>query len=118
PVDGIFIRDTVKNFKPSLFSENITYRPGQLYSLVEQNKTLNRFINLGTFKFVKNRYEAGPLTDTAGKLRVYYYLTPTKKKNLQAEIGGFSKSNSFTGGQVNLNWRNRNLLKKAENLLV
>lgn len=118
PVDGIYVRDTVKNFKPSLFSENITYRPGHLYSLVEQNKTLNRFINLGTFKFVKNRYEAGPLTDTSGKLRVYYYLTPTKRKNLQAEIGGFSKSNSFTGGQLNLNWRNRNLLRKAENLLV
>jgi len=118
PVDGIYVRDTVKNFKPSLFSENITYRPGQLYSLVEQNKTLNRFINLGTFKFVKNRYEAGPLTDTSGKLRVYYYLTPAKKKNIQAEIGGFSKSNSFTGGQLNVNWRNRNLLKKAENLLV
>ena len=119
PVDGIYVRDTVKNFKPSLFSENITYRPGQLYSITEQNRTLNRFINLGTFKFVKNRYEAtGPLTDTSGRLNVYYYLTPAKKKNIQTEIGGFSKSNSFTGGQLNLNWRNRNLLKKAENLMV
>jgi outer membrane protein insertion porin family len=118
PIDGIFVRDTVRRFKPSLFSENITYRAGDLYNLTEQNKTLNRFINLGTFRFVKNRYEPGSGSDSAGKLNVYYYLTPTRQKNIQVEVGGFSKSNSFTGGQVNLNWRHRNLFKKAENFLV
>jgi hypothetical protein len=118
PVDGIYIRDTVKQFKPGLFAETITYRPGALYSLREQNKTLNRFINLGTFKFVKNRYEGASTSDSTGNLDVFYYLTPSRKKNIQAEIGGFSKSNSYIGGQLNLNWRHRNLFKKAENLLV
>lgn len=118
PINGIYVRDTVRQFKPGLFAANITYRPGEWYNINEQNKTLNRFINLGTFKFVKNRFEAMGHTDTAGLLRAYYYLTPARRKNIQAEIGGFSKSNSFTGGQLNLNWRNGNLFKKAENLTI
>ena len=118
PVDGIYIRDTVGRFKPGLFVENITYRPGDLYSITEQNKTLNRLINLGTFRFVKNRYEGGASADSAGKLDVYYYLTPSRQKNVQFELGGFSKTNSFVGGQANVNWRHRNLFKKAENFMI
>lgn len=116
--DSIYVRDTVKIFKPKLFSETITYRPGQLYSINDQNKTLNRFINLGTFRFVKNQYQPGTGSDSAGNMEVYYYLTPAKRKNIQTEIGGFSKSNSFTGGQVNVNWHHRNMLRMAENFLA
>ncbi|MFP5039815.1 BamA/TamA family outer membrane protein [Parasediminibacterium sp. JCM 36343] len=116
--DHIYIRDTLYKFKPFVFTKAITYRPGSLYSLTEQNKTLNRFINLGVFKFVKNRYEPAVRSDTPNSLNVYYYLTPQKKKTIQAEIGGFSKSNSYTGGQFNVNWLNRNVFSGAEALNV
>ncbi len=113
-VDSIYIRDTVHKFKPSVFTKGITYRPGRMYSLREQNKTLNRFINLGAFKFVKNRFELATESDTINSLNAYYYLTPQKKKTIQAEIGTFGKSNSYVGGQLNINWLNRNLFKGAE----
>lgn len=118
--DSIYIRDTVYKFHDRTLVRPITYKPNQLYTLREHNKTLNRYINMGEFKFVKSRYQ---LIDTVGDkevqdMKVYYYLTPTKKRTVSAELAAFSKSNSFTGTQVNLNWRNRNLFKGAEQLNI
>jgi outer membrane protein insertion porin family len=113
-IDGINIRDTVHKFKHDLFKRSITYRPGATYSSIDQNTTLNRFINLGAFKFTKNRYEAVKDSADPYKLNVFYYLTPAKKKSLQAELDGFSKENKYIGSQLSINWRNRNTFKGSE----
>lgn len=115
-VDGLLIRDTVYNFKPELFKRTITYRPGKLYSSIDQNTTLNRLINLGAFKFSKNRYEAVKDTANPYRLNVFYYLTPAKAKSLQAEIDGFAKENKYIGSKVSLNWKNRNVFRQSEQL--
>ena len=117
-VDGLFIRDTVHKFKPELFKRTITYRPGQVYSSVDQNTTLNRLINLGAFKFSKNRFEAVGDTSNPYRLNVFYYLTPAKKKSLQAELNGFSKENRYIGSQISVNWRNRNTFHGSELLTI
>lgn len=116
--DGIFIRDTVKNINSATLIRSITYRPGSLYNISQQNRTLNRFINTGVFKFVKNRYETNGDTLLPRLLDVYYYLTPLPKKTIQAEVGAFTKTNSFTGAQANITWKNRNAFKGAEQLLL
>ncbi len=115
--DSLHIRDDHKKFTPKLFATTITYRPGSLYNSNTQNATLNRFISLGTFKFVKNRFEALPDSSNP-RLNVYYYLTPAQKKSLQGGIDAFTKENNFMGAQVNVNWRNRNAFKGAEQLGV
>lgn len=117
-VDGLSLRDTVHSFKSSVFTKMITYRPGQLYSSRDQNTTLNRLINLGPFKFVKNRYEAARDSSDPYRLNVFYYLTPAKKHSLQAQLDGFSKESRYLGSQVSLNWKNKNLFKGAEQLAV
>lgn len=116
--DSLHIRDTTKKFRSKLFAHTITYRPGMLYSSRDQNSTLNRFINLGAFKFVKNKFE--PEADTVGgrKMEVFYYLTPEKKKSIQAAIDAFSKENNYLGTQVSVNWRNRNAMRGAEQLNI
>lgn len=116
--DGLRIKDTLKNFKSKLFARTITYRPGSLYNSRSQNTTLNRLINLGAFKFVKNRFEAVRDSGSNRRLNVYYYLTPAKRKSLQAEIDGFSKENNFLGAQASINWKNRNTFKGAELLTI
>lgn len=115
--DTLLIQDQEKKFKPKLFATTITYRPGSVYSSRQQNTTLNRLINLGAFKFVKNRFEKAKDT-TDHKLNVYYYLTPAKKKSLQGEIDGFTKENSYFGTQASINWKNRNAFRGAEQLGV
>jgi outer membrane protein insertion porin family len=116
--DNLWIRDTVHQFKPELFRRVITYRPGKTYSSKDQNTSLNRLINLGTFKFVKNIYIVLKDSSDPYRLNSYYYLTPTKKKSLQAEIDGFSKDNSYIGSQVSVNWKNRNTFGSAELLTL
>lgn len=116
--DSLLIRDTVHKFKPQLFARTITYRPGSIYSSKAQNTSLNRFINLGTFKFVKNTFT--PVKDSINPYRLNsnYYLTPSKKKSIQAEIDGFSKENKYIGSQVSISWRNRNTFRGAELLTL
>lgn len=117
--DKLKITDTEKKFKPSLFAATVTFRPGSIYNSRQQNSTLNRMIGLGAFKFVKNRFEAvkhSTIIDTAHLLNVYYYLTPAKKKSVQAQIDGATKENNFIGSQLSVNWKNRNAFKGAEQL--
>lgn len=116
--DSIYIRDTVQNFTPRALVRPLTYRPGTLYNLNKHNQTLNRYINMGVFKFVKSRYQPSSDSVAPRNMDVYYYLTPMKKKTISAEVGGFTKSNSFTGAQLNVNWKNRNLFKGAEQLNI
>jgi outer membrane protein assembly factor BamA len=87
------------------------FKPNDLYSRKAHNLALNRLINLGVFKFVKNRFEVDPFTD---ELNTFYYLTPLPKKTLRAEFTGNTQSNNNVGSLVSLSWRNKNLLGGAE----
>lgn len=114
---GKLIGDSTKSFKPATLARAFTYDTNSVYNMNRHDETLNRLMNLGVFKFVKSRYEIVDTTNPS-QLDVYYYLTPRKKKSIVAEIGGFTKSNSFTGAQANLNWFNRNVWRGAERLNV
>jgi len=117
-LEGVRIRDSVQAFKPTVFTRAILFRKGEYYSISGQNKTLNRLSNLNIFRFVKNRFELAGTSDTSNSLNVYYYLTPLRLKTLQFEIGGFTKTNSFVGGQVNATWKHRNIFRGAESFII
>lgn len=114
--DGIYIYDSSQKFKPEVFARTITFRKGSLYSLPEQNKTQARLYSLGTFRFVKPQFtQAAAGTDL---MNVTYYMAPYQKKKLQTEIGGFTRSNSYTGGQLSIQWADKNFLKRAQSLVI
>ena len=50
---GYTIIDPGQLFKPSLFSNTLTYKPGSIYNIKDQNLSLSRLINLGVFKICK-----------------------------------------------------------------
>ncbi|MGF7076513.1 BamA/TamA family outer membrane protein [Mucilaginibacter sp. 3215] len=106
-------RNTVHTYT---FANTVLMRPGQVYNRTAHNNSLNRFINLGPYKFVKNRFE--DVSADSSKLDVYYFLTQYKKKSLSLDILGRTTSANYTGTQVNLNWLNRNAFKGAEALKV
>lgn len=113
-IDGLTIKQNSNLFKTSLFEKSITYRPDSIYNSELINGTLNRLINLGTFKFVKNKFD----TIDNNQLEVTYFLTPYKKKSIQASLDAFSKDNSFVGSKISLNWKNKNTFGGAEQLAV
>ncbi len=114
---GYYVVDSGKIFKPQVFEQMMQFEPGDIYSRKDHNTTLRRLINLGTYKFVKNRFS--PLIDSGRHmLNSYYYLTPLPKKSLRAELRGTSKTNNLTGSEITVGWRNRNAFRGAEQLMV
>jgi outer membrane protein insertion porin family len=110
--EGYTIIDSEKIFKPQIFSRALVFKPGDIYNRRDHDLSLNRLISLGVFKFVKIRFDE---SDTAQrKLNAYYYLTPTEKKSIRFEVSGLTQSNDANGGQVSVNWRNRNIFRGAE----
>jgi outer membrane protein insertion porin family len=105
-----------KSVHPYVFANTVLLHPNDVYSRTTHNNSLNRFVNLGPYRYVKNRFE--DVTPDSPKLDVYYFLTPYKRKALQAEILGRTTSANFTGSQFNVSWRNRNAFKGAELLTI
>lgn len=115
--NGYNIVDRRKTFKLHVFRQAMQFQPGDIYNRTEQNLSLNRLVNLGTFKLVKNRFESidnpeNPL------LNVFYYLTPYPKKSLRFELGVESQNDSRLGTQSSISWRNKNTFGGAELLTV
>lgn len=110
------IIDKENLFKPRIFDRTLYFKKDDLYNRTDHNLSLNRLVNLGTFKFVKNQFK---VSDTIGNyLDAYYYLTPLPKKSIRAELLAKTNSANYTGTELNLNWSNRNLWKGAEQLTI
>lgn len=110
------IIDPENLFKPQIFDRTLYFKKGDLYNRTNHNLSLNRLVNLGTFKFVKNQFKT---SDTLGNyLDAYYYLTPLPKKSLRLEVLAKTNSANYTGTELNLNWSNRNTFRGAELLTI
>jgi len=117
PMRRFIVVDSARMYSPKLFRDVVSVRPGRLYNSRAQDLTLSRFINVGTFKFVRNRFEPAMKGDTA-MLDVHYYLTPYPRQSSRIELAGTSKSNNLTGSQLTIGWRNRNVFRRAELLNI
>ncbi|TRX03167.1 translocation and assembly module lipoprotein TamL [Flavobacterium gawalongense] len=110
------IIDPENLFKPRIFDRVLYFKKEDLYNRTNHNLSLNRLVNLGTFKFVKNQFR---VSDTIGNyLDAYYYLTPLPKKSIRMEVLAKTNSANYTGTELNLNWSNRNTFRGAELLTI
>lgn len=117
PYLGYYVVDRGNKYKPYLFSQAMQFDPNDIYNRKDHNLSLNRLVNLGVFKFVKNRFERVANSPFA-QLNTYYYLTPFPKKSLRAEINGTTKSNNLVGTNISVSWRNRNTFRAGELLTI
>ncbi len=114
--NDLTIIDHEKLFKPRIFDRTLYFKKEDLYNRTDHNLSLNRLVNMGTFKFVKNEFK---VADTTGNyLNTYYYLTPFPKKSIRTELLAKTNSANYTGTELNINWSNRNTFKGAELLTV
>jgi outer membrane protein insertion porin family len=112
--DGYHIIDADKKYKPFIFSDALLFEKGEHYIRSDQNGTISRLINLGTFKFVKNRFE----TVNDSMLNVFFYITSYPKKSIRFQIGALTQNDNKAGSQASISWKNRNTFKGAEELSI
>jgi len=110
----MYVIDPDKKFKPKIFDRALYFKKGDVYNRADHNLTLNRLISLGVFKFVKNDFV---ISDSLNhRFDAYYSLTPRQIQSLRLETLGRTNSANYGGGEVNLNWTNRNIFRGAEQL--
>jgi outer membrane protein insertion porin family len=110
------IIDSAKTFNPRIFDRTLYFKKGDIYNRTDHNLSLNRLVNMGTFKFVKNEFR---LSDSIpNTLNAFYFLTPLPKKAIRVEVTGKTNSANFTGTELNVNWSNRNAFRSAELLTI
>ncbi|MDV6168182.1 BamA/TamA family outer membrane protein [Flavobacterium sp. DG1-102-2] len=110
------ITDPQHTFRPIIFDRTLFFHRGDKYSRRDHNLSLNRLVNMGTFKFVKNEFRLSDSLPSA--LDVYYYLTPLPRKSIRVEILAKTNSANYNGSEINVNWSNRNTFRAAELLNV
>jgi outer membrane protein insertion porin family len=115
--NGYKIIDSLNRFKPQMFNNLLVFKKDSTYNRTTHNLSLNRLVTLGVFRFVKTQFERVD-TMPGNYLNAYYYLTPNKKKSIRLTATGLTKSDNATGGQLSVNWLNRNLFRGAEQLTV
>lgn len=114
--ENLTIFDPDNKFKPSLFKRALRFEEGELYNRVDHNKSINRLVNLGIFRFVDNQFRVSDSVENT--LDAYYYLTPMPKKSIRLELLGKTNSANYAGSEVNLSWSNRNTFRGAELLTI
>ncbi|WP_316750893.1 BamA/TamA family outer membrane protein [Pedobacter gandavensis] len=111
------IKDPTHMFKLGVFDRLVFFQKGELYNRKDHNQSLNRMVNIGTFKVVKADFI--PVDSFKNdQLNVNFYLTPLKKNSLSFQVLGTSKSNNFVGSEVKLTQTTRNVFRGAEQLEV
>ncbi len=106
-----------QTIRPYVFKNVVLLHPGEAYNRTDHTNSLNRFVELGPYKFVKNRFEDVSTADSS-KLNAFYFLTQYPRKSLSLDALVRTTSANFNGTQLNLNWRHRNAFKGAELLTI
>lgn len=109
---NFIINDSDSLFRNKIYDRTLYFDKGDKYNRKDHNLSLNRLVNLGTFKFVKNQFYISD--STKHELDVVYMLTPANMKSIRLETTAKTNSASYTGFEVALNWKHKNFFRAAE----
>lgn len=105
--------DKQERYKPLVYESAIMLKEGRRYNKDLHALSIERMMNLNTFRFVKFVF----IPDTANGERLLntrVYVTPQKKRTIRLEATADTKTGNYVGSQLNLKWRNVNLFRGAE----
>jgi len=119
-LDYLFLgNESEMNIKQGAILRSVYLKKNEIYSRQNHNITLNRLMSMGNFKFVQVKFsETDPKgfenLRGLGFLNAVILMTPMPIHTFRAELDIVSKSNNFTGPQMNLSLLNRNTFGGAE----
>ncbi|MCH8533974.1 MAG: BamA/TamA family outer membrane protein [Flavobacteriaceae bacterium] len=119
-IDNIHFIQNEVFFKPERLRPFLRIEPNDLYSPRNSRFTSRRLNSTQTYRFVNIDYEEVELDTTKiiQKLNGNIYLSPANKRSVRLEMQGVTKSNNFTGPNLNLTYINRNIFKGGEQFKV
>lgn len=91
----------------------VLQRQGELYVRSQQQKSVNRLLGLGPFKFVNLKYQQREQGDSMFLDR-QFFLTPGLTQDFSAELEASSLGSNSLGSALNINYTHRNFLGGAE----
>ncbi|HLO57274.1 MAG TPA: BamA/TamA family outer membrane protein [Bacteroidales bacterium] len=105
-----------KVLRPTVLYNSVAFRNGDLYSITDYRKTLNRLNNLGVFSLV-NLYFDVPGKDTSSHLLDIRIETQVPKNlSLSVETNLVTKSTGFTGPALIAGVQHKNAFRGAEKI--
>lgn len=112
---GISFIQNRKFVKPRALSRTILQDEGALFVQSLQQKSINRLMGLGAYKFVNLKMQIRESGDSLFLDRSFY-LTPNLTQNFSTEfeVSSLSTATSSLNGGVNVNYAHRNLFGGAE----
>lgn len=118
-VDGVLFVQGKRPFKPKHLIDYISIRKGDVFSQKQRLATTRKLSSMGNFQYVSVRYTTDTVPgDSVGRLNATIQLTPYKKRSLQIEVQGVTKSNNFAGPALIASYINRNLFRGGEILEI
>ena len=112
-INGYHYINTDSAFHPSTILRSVFLKKGNAYSRKDHNLTISRLMGMGVFRFASIKF-VDTIINGQGFLDSWIHLTPLQKKTLQVQMQTITKSNNYTGPNLMLSYRNRNLSKGAE----
>lgn len=108
--DGYRFVTETHNIKPKALLFGVYLRKGDFYSLAKHNKTVQKIVSFGSFKFVNIEYR---LNDK-NELDAFIYLTPSKKQSFAGDIELSHSFEGLSGTAVSLTYKNKNLSRSSD----
>lgn len=120
-VRGIDIIQRPEVFRPDLLEKYVLLKEGSKFNPQVSRLTSNRLSNIGNFRYVNIAFDEKDTIrseDGTYPLKATILLSPLNKRAVRAEIQGVTKSNSFVGPALILNYQNRNIFRAGEILNI
>jgi outer membrane protein assembly factor BamA len=115
-VGGYHYYPDEESLKAKHLLRSVFIRKDKTYSRNDHALTLSRLMGLGVFRFVDIQFRQN---DTLpDRLNAYMRLTPAQLQSMRAELETTTQTNGFAGPGFNINYRHRNLMRGAEQLLL
>ncbi len=127
-INGIDVNDSLhyKNFpiyyknklylRPKVLTDNLGFRPGNLYNGQEVQRTYSNFSRLQALKYTNIRFFEAMEGDTA-KLNAYIMLTKSKFQSISFELEGTNSAGDLGAG-ASVSFQQRNLFKGSETFMI
>ncbi|HSN49865.1 MAG TPA: BamA/TamA family outer membrane protein, partial [Bacteroidales bacterium] len=116
-VDGYYYLDDGV-FRPKTIIRSVFLKPGAKYDREMYNLTIRRLMGISAFSFANIKFTDTINEEGKGVLNTRILLTQGPAKSITIEPDLVTKSNNYSGPAVSLSFKNRNLLKGAELLLL